>query len=208
MKVTLGSIVASAILGCLSAFGAPTQFTQHNFSMELPAGWTEMRPRPPLAVVALQSPDNSQRLLAFTVKLPPNERASGATDVRAGAKKSMSDNGWRIDPEQQLTINGQPFISFAGHVPTGEAITAYTTAANDTVYMLQAVRSATAGSDSEIQSAVRSFRLLSPGAALPLNTPPKSGAFRAGYVVGRILFFTTIPAVLLAVWAIRRSRRN
>jgi hypothetical protein len=184
----------------------PIRFPEHNFSIDVPTGWTEITPRPPQALVALQNPDNSKRMMAFAVKLPPNERTTGATDLRAGAKKSMSDKGWRIDPEQQLTVSGQPFISFAAHVPSGETLTAYTTAAADEVYMLQIIQGTPLTDASDLQSIVQSFRLLSPAEIPPLNTPPKSAAFRAGEVVGRALFFATIPCVIVVIWFVIRAR--
>jgi hypothetical protein len=174
----------------------PIRFPEHNFSIDVPTGWNEITPRPPQALVALQNPDNSKRIMAFAVKLPPNERTTGATDLRAGAKKSMSEKGWRIDPEQQLTINGQPFISFAAHLPSGETGTAYTTAAGGEIYMLQIMQSAALQDASELSSIVQTFRLLSPAELPPLNTPPKSAAFRAGELVGRGLFFAIILAPL------------
>jgi len=199
-------LIALSLLVSTSLLRAePLRFPDHNFSIEVPTGWTEISPRTPQALVALQSLDNSKRILAFAVKLPPNERATGATDIRAGAKKSMSDQGWRIDPEQQLTISGQPFISFTAHIPSGETLTAYTTAAADEIYMLQAIHGAAVTDASELQSIIQSFRLLSPAETPLLNTPPKSAAFRAGYVVGRVLFFAVIPCAIL-VWLVIRAK--
>src|SRR4051812_18186325 len=92
-------IMAFAVLAGTPGWGAVSQFPEHNFSIEIPKGWVNMSPRPPQALVASQNADNTQRLLVFAIKLPANERTTGASDMRAGAKKSISEQGARIDPE-------------------------------------------------------------------------------------------------------------
>jgi len=183
-------------------------FPEHNFSIDVPAGWTQITPRPPQALAALQNPENTSRILAFATKLPSNERATGAADVRAGAKESLSGLGFKIGPEQQLTISGRPFISFTADHPGGQTLTAFTTAAGDEVYMLSI--GGVGADDPEFQSIIQSFRLLSPVEPSPLNAPSKSAAYRAGEKFGRALIFGAIPCALLVVgvviWLVFRPR--
>jgi hypothetical protein len=186
-----------AFIACVSYVGAaPLQFPEHNFSIELPAAWVDITPKPPEVLIASQSPDNARRMLIFAIKMPDNERGTAAADFRAGVKDSMIKQGWRIEPERQLTINGQPFISFASHSPSGTTLTAYTTASGGEVYMLQAMNGDTSVSDPDLQSIVQSFRLLSQAETQPLNTRSRSAAYRAGYIFGRILFIVIIATII------------
>ena len=201
----INRLIIIAVLGFYSNLrAAALQFPEHNFSVELPAQWIDITPRPPQTIVAAQSTDNSRRIVVVAVKiLKAHETA--AADFRAGVKDSISNQGWKIEPEQQVTINGQPFISFTAHIPSGGKFTAYTTAAGGEVYMLQAVGGANSSSDPELQSIVQSFRFLSPAEIHPLDTPSKSPAYRAGYIFGQISCFVGIVWIIWSI--IRRSRK-
>jgi hypothetical protein len=199
-------VFALAILLVASRPAPAVQFPEYNFSLEVPSGWRHIQPLLPGELIAAESADKSQCLTAGAAKFPAKERATAASDIRVGSKKSMSALGWRIDPEEKLTINSQPFISFVGHGPDGSTVTVYTTGAGDTWYMIQAVRHAGNVSDSELRSFVQSFRLLTAAATPPLEAPPKAVAFGDGYTVERFLYHAIVPGTIFVVWLIRRDK--
>src|SRR4051812_27759068 len=89
----------------VSLKAAPTSFPEHNFSMELPAGWTDISPRPEQTLIAAHSADNSERILVSALKLRGRDRESGASEMRAGVKKGFSEQGLRIEPDREVTLN-------------------------------------------------------------------------------------------------------
>jgi len=176
-------------------------FPEHNFSVELPAEWTDVTPGRPEAVLASHSPDSERAFVVIGVKLP-KERGTAAADVRTGARDRMSHEGWVLDPDQSMTINGQPFISFVARNQSGATIATYNTAAGDEVYMLQAVERLGGGPDPELGSIVQSFRFLSPVKTQPLNIRSNSVGYLIGYHLGPYLF--AILGVIL--WLVFRSK--
>jgi hypothetical protein len=189
---------------------APQKFPEHNFVIEVPESWTDITPKPPLVVVAIQSADQRRRLLVFGVAVPEKERAKFATDFRAGIKSSLEEQRCQIDPEQQITIGDLPFITFTAHRSDGIAFTSYVTAAGDRGYLMQTLaEESLARSDAELRGIVHSFRLLSPAKPLPLHTPLPSKAYKVGRIVGIIWTITLIPSVLgVTGWLIYRARKK
>jgi hypothetical protein len=199
-------LVAILAVALSSLRAAPTRVPEHNFSVEIPDGWIDIRPLPPETVLAKKNAANTKGFMVAATKLSGSERDSGAADFRGGVKKGMTERGAKIDPEERLTIAGLPFVSFAAHVPTGQTFLEYSTAAGDLVYLLQIVASPgiDVAHDSELQSIVQSFRLLSAVPSAPLDATPQSAAYKAGYLFGRF------AAIGVVVWLIIRlfSRRK
>ena len=203
-------LILAALLFCTPLLRAGTlQYPEHNFSIALPAGWTDIKPPPPQMVIASQSADNSRRILVTAVKLPDRERETGAADIRAGARHSLGEMGWKFDPEHQVSINGVPFIAFNSHPPATSPVgmmTTYTTAAGAEVYMLQSIGRAQTDTDPELQSVIQSFRLINPAEVRSLNKRTDSAAYRVGYFIGRFAIFLVIPVIVLVLWLANRSR--
>lgn len=197
------------LLLSLTASAAPLSFPDHNFSIEVPTTWTPINPMPPQVLAAFRSADNSKKLLVFATKIQNKERSIAASDFRDGVKKGMTDQGWQVDPEQQLTIRGMPFVSVTGHLPSGVTMTAYLAAAGDELYMVQAIlRAGNAATDPEVQSVIQNFSFLSPVQPLPDSTQPQSAAFRAGQVIGKLLIFFLIAACIVHFIKRARSKRR
>ena len=208
MRIPL--ILAALLLGTSFLQAGTLQFPEHNFSIELPAGWTDIKPLPPQTLIASQSADNSRRILVSAVQLPDRERETGAADIRAGAKHSLGDMGWTFDPERPLSINGVPFVAFNSHAPAGKAggmMTSYTTAAGVEVYMLQTIGRAQTDTDPELQSIIQSFRLIKPAEIHQLDQRSNtSAAYRLGYLAGRFAFLLAIPVAILVIWLVSRGK--
>ncbi len=196
--------------GSLQTSAAPIRFPDHNFSVEIPAGWMPIRPLPPEALAAVQSPDASKKLLVFATKYRAKESSSDAHNALEGARETLGKQGWKIDPERPLTLGGQPFVSRTAHIPTGGTMTAYATAAGDQLYMLQTfLQAGDATRDPDLQSIVQSFTLLSPPPPPIDTTPLWADPRRAGRAFGNLIVYGSIFAVVATL--IRRlifGRRN
>ena len=160
------------LLFCFSqAFAAPIRFPEHNFSIDIPTNWKPISPRPGSepsnAVVAVQSRDTLKNLFVLVTKFQGEKGSS--RNFGMIEKKHMSDLGWQIDPDGQLTIGGLQFVTCAMHSPSGAIQTLYFAVAGNEIYVIQSVvRAAKAANDLDLQSTIQSFSLLSP------DTPPAS----------------------------------
>lgn len=196
MTLRLALSAFFAFTGCLGA--TQLTFPEHNFSIDVPKDWTDMVPLPPLALLAKQNSDQSRRTVIFARKFPSHERDTVAADTRAGVKEAFSAKGYSIDAEKAGVIGGLSFIAFAAHMPTGEVITTYSTAAGDCVYLVHTLRPAAESNDADLRAIAQSFRLLRPAAVPSLTTESKSSSYRFGQFVGYAFMAT------LVIWALLR----
>jgi predicted Zn-dependent protease len=182
----------------------------HNFSIDLPNGWSETNaPAPPPAIFTVKNTRGQKSFIVIAAQIPDKERASVARDMATGAKKASREKGWKISSEKQTTLNGMIFETFKSETPDGITLMNWITSAGNEASSLQGIsKIGDASSDPELQSIADSFRLISP---LPTNTPgldKGSVAYKVGRVFGCCLF----PGVLIAliagfiIWLVRRNK--
>ena len=164
-------LILSLLASTFRLSAGPLAFPEHHFSIQIPENWTPISPTPAQTLAALQSPDNSKKLVVIANKLPENERATGLRDFRAGVKDNLAGQGWQFGPEKQVTIRGLSFISLMGHKDTHTLFT-YTTAAGDDLYLLTFhLDQNITTSDPEVESIIQSFELLTPASSKSEPTP-------------------------------------
>jgi hypothetical protein len=165
----------------------PMNFVSHNFSVEMPPGWSAINPAPPDSLLAVQSPGKTQKFLVFATKTQSLVHPDAGREVRNDTKDKMTKAGYKIDPDQDTTLGGVAFVSFVAHLPSGGTDTTYTANAGDQVYMLQAISGGSdATAEAQLQAALQSFKLLA-----PVDAPAASSG-------GNASGFTTFVRVVLA----------
>jgi hypothetical protein len=171
------------------ALAAPLKFVEHNFSVEIPPGWSAITPQPPESLLAVQSPGSAVKFLVFATKTSTRQHPDAAREVREGAKQQMTKGGYKIDPDQEMTIGEVAFVAFTAHRPTGGTLTAYTGTAGEEVYMMQVIaRDQDAANDPQLQLAIQSFRLLGPPAPPGTSDAPPPLASLSGNKFARLIF--------------------
>ena len=183
------ALLSAFLLLSACALAGAMNFVEHNFSVEMPPGWSSINPAPRDALLAVQSPSKTQKFLVFATKTQSLVHPDAGRDVRNDTRDKMTKAGYKIDPDQDTTLGGVPFVSFVAHLPSGGGTdTVYTAKAGDQVYMLQAISLANdAAADAQLQAAVQSFKLL---AAVDAPAGSSSSAGSSG--------FTTFVRVVLA----------
>ncbi len=203
------TIVAASclILGWSSLLLAETlSFPDHNFAIDLPAGWTKTDAPAP-AVAAAKNGDGNKIFVIVAARLPDNERQTAIASMSHGAKEAAKTKGWKISSEEQTVINGITFESHAAEAPeNGGTIMTWITSAGNEGYALQGIhKTGLAKGDAELLSIVRSFRLLSPAT---VNLP--STSYRLGYLLGKTCTCVMLPIILVIgiVWLVRRRKEK
>ena len=198
----------SGLLLTTSSFVAAETLSvqQHNFAVELPPGWTTTDAPSP-AVAAAKNADGQKIVIVIAASVPENERRTVARDTGGSAREATKTKGWPIIAERQRVVNSLPFDIFTARIPDGTTITTWITSAGSEVYSLQGIhKTSEADGDSELQSVLSSFHLLTPA---EINTP-RAVSSSTGYRIGHIL----PPLVILGlvgtgiVWLIRRMTRK
>src|SRR5690242_16527741 len=104
------ALILFGLCKAFTAYGAASSFPEHNFAIEIPDSWVAINPRPPIAVIAVQLPDASKKLVVTTNKIPDDEKANAGLNLRAGIKDTMTAQGWKFEAEQRLESGGLPFV--------------------------------------------------------------------------------------------------
>src|SRR5690349_8017234 len=67
---------------------------EHNFSVEIPDGWSETTAAAP-TVLAAKSANGQKAFVVITTKIPDKEKSSAARSMAAGAKDAAQKKGWK-----------------------------------------------------------------------------------------------------------------
>jgi hypothetical protein len=204
-RSTIITLLLTILNICTSADAASYTNQDHNFAIDIPPLWKTIDPPAPPVILAIQNPDQQMTVLVAAAKVPPNEAVTSSRDSFEGIKAGMSNSGWKILSERDVSINGLIFHSLTAEGAESKNALAFTTSAGSEMYMIQVYsNSVNAHTDSEIQSIINSFRQIS---VQPAN---ESAAFRIGHFVGRNFLFLALLSLCLAgaVWFFFRKLRR
>jgi predicted Zn-dependent protease len=179
---------------------------EHNFAVELPPGWSTIDAPSP-AVAAAKNADGQKVVIVIAARVPENERRYAARDNGGSAREATKNKGWPIIAERERVVNSLPFDTFTARIPDGTTVTTWITSAGSEVYLLQGIhKTSDADSDSELQSVLSSFHLLTPA---EINTPRavlSSITYRIGYILPPLVILGLVGTGI--VWLIRRMTRK
>ena len=179
-------------------------FSEHNFSIELPANWSRSEVNAP-AVLGARNADGTKAVVVVAATIPENERSSAAAQVVAGAKGSMKEKGWALFGDREITSNGLVFDAFTARMSDAGTMTTRVISVNDKAYSLTGVwKSGDASADPELQSVLGSFRFLSSVSQNTSSADRSSVAYRIGYVLGPFLLLAVLAGGVILL--VRRSR--
>jgi predicted Zn-dependent protease len=198
----------TAAMAAVSPSDAETlSFSEHNFSIELPANWSRSDVKAP-AVVGARNADGTKAIVVLVAAtIPERERSRAAAQMVAGAKDSMKEKGWAIIGERQVTNNGLVFDTFTARMSDAGTMTTWVISVNDKAYSLTGVwKSGDASADPELQSVLGSFRFLSSVSQNTTSAQWSSIAYRIGYMLGPILLLAVLAGGVIML--VRRSRRR
>jgi hypothetical protein len=192
------ALLSTLLLLSIHALAGPMNFVEQNFSVEMPPGWSAINPAPPRALLAIQSPGKTEKFIVYATKAQSLVHSNDAREVYKDSKERMSKAGYKIDPDQNTTLGGLPFVFFVAHMSPSGTVTDYTANAGDQVYVLQAISGGNdAAADAQLQAAVQSFKLLAPVDA-PAQTATPAGAGSRGFMVFVRVFLAGM--IVLAVF--------
>jgi hypothetical protein len=203
--------VIFAVFGGLSARAVPVNVQAHNFGIDVPGDWHQLTVQSSLVSLAGQSPDKQRSFLISTVTVSGSDRQRSAGDMFNGLQKGMSDAGWEVANQTEVTLNGLPFHTFTAHLAPTKTAAAYVTSAGDYAYAIVLYATATdAASDPDLRAIIDSFHLIVPQ---PAN---ESAAYRVGYTAGHFMRVAwplavgvvVLIAVLVVVAISRRAKRK
>ncbi len=188
------------LLLSVHAVAAQMKFVEHNFSVEMPAGWSALNPQPADTLLAIQSPNRTQKLLVYATTMSAKSHPDAARELGENAKKGMTKAGYQIGPDQSVTVGGVPRI-YGSPPPactSGGTLrrTYLSGSAGDEVYMLEAIsKDKDAASDPQLQAVVQSLRLLSP--AGDFHPPPSASRSSKTPFLVAIAVVVVVGALLL-----------
>jgi predicted Zn-dependent protease len=198
----------TAAMAAVSPSDAETlSFSEHNFSIELPANWSRSDVKAP-AVVGARNADGTKAIVVLVAApIPERDRSRAAAQMVAGAKDSMKEKGWAIFGERQVTNNGLVFDAFTARMSDAGTMTTWVISVNDKAYSLSGVwKSGDASADPELQSVLGSFRFLSSVSQNTTSAQRSSVAYRIGYLLGPFLLLAVLAGGVIVL--VRRSRRR
>jgi len=207
--IFLSGAIVSGLLGSASA--ETLSFPDHNFALEIPAGWTRSdAPAPALA--AARNADGQKVFVIIATQVPARERDSAVQSMSSAAKKASQAKGWKIAAEHRVVVKGIEFDTYTAEIPGGITAMSWMTSAGSVAYAFQGVHKAgDASSDAEFKSIMESFRLLSPASVHMPSYDTNSVAYRVGRLVGGpcacvFLLGLLVVAGLGIFWMIRRKK--
>ncbi len=197
----------TATMAAVSPSDAKTlSFSEHNFSIELPANWSRADAKAP-AVVGERNADGTKAVVVIAATIPESERSGTAAQMVAGAKGSMKEKGWAIFGERQVTSNGFVFDTFTARMSDAGTMTTWMISVDDKAYSLSGIwKSGDASADPELQSVLGSFRFLSSVSQNTSSADRSSVAYRIGYLLGPFLLLAVLAGGVIML--VRRSRRR
>ena len=197
----------TAAMASVSPSDAETlSFSEHNFSIELPANWSRSEVNAP-AVLGARNADGTKAVVVVAATIPESERSSAAAQVVAGAKGSMKEKGWALFGDREITSNGLVFDAFTARMSDAGTMTTRVISVNDKAYSLTGVwKSGDASADPELQSVLGSFRFLSSVSQNTTSAQRNSVAYRMGYMLAPFLLLAVLAGGVIML--VRRSRRR
>src|SRR5260370_25483515 len=93
----------------ITAVATTRIFEQHNFAIEFPSNWHEIKPPAPQVLVAVQSPDRLKTILIVAHEFPEHELGTVVSGMMAGSRRSFIEKGWQVIDKDATSINGVPF---------------------------------------------------------------------------------------------------
>ncbi|HTR40615.1 MAG TPA: hypothetical protein VMH87_03290 [Pseudomonadales bacterium] len=191
-------IMAIAVI--LGACAKAATFADQNFNIEFPPGWQTVTPTPAGVLMVLRSPDASKFIILNAKELPQWDRASGIAEALAGAKETSVKDGFPLEPQQSLTINGVPFRYFVAHQTATGSMATYAAVAGSELYVFALVsKNGDTSTDSELQTFLQSFHLIT-AVEIPHSTDvPRSAAYFAGRQSARIFIILLVVAAFVAI---------
>jgi hypothetical protein len=214
----LGIFAVVVSIWMMGASARAVTFTAQNFEINFPPGWHQVTPTPEGAIFVSRSPDGSKVVVVNAAEVPASDRTAGIAEALAGSKETAVKHGFPTDPEQSLTVNGVPFRYYVAHQTAAGTMATYAAVAGHELYVLALVNNhGDTSTDSELQTVVQSFHLITP-AEIPrsVDAPRSSGndaAFQMGRVFGMLLVlavFIAVPicGVVLFVWFVFFRRKT
>jgi hypothetical protein len=196
------------LLSVLSARAETREFPELNFSIDIPSSWTPVTPMPPQAVGIWQGPDG-KRLMVSAGKVEQGDKTHPVTEMRAGLKKGLTDNGWKLEEDQESTLGQLPSILVRGSRKSPDLFMfAHIASTAEHGYMCSfSLGPDGSFADAEAKFIAGSFRLLKPVASQPLSAPEPSTAYKIGFVLGRYAY-VILGVLLLLVVAILVFRKR
>src|SRR5437879_863087 len=106
----------------IAAIATPSIFQQHNFAIEFPSNWHEIKPPAPQVLVAVQSPDRLKTILIVAHEFPEPELGTVVSGMMAGSRRSFIEKGWQVIDKDATSINGVPFSVVLTRASTNSSI--------------------------------------------------------------------------------------
>ncbi|MEY2519337.1 MAG: hypothetical protein QOF24_1096 [Verrucomicrobiota bacterium] len=207
--IFLSCAILSGLLGSASA--ETLSFPEHNFSLQIPQGWTRTEAPAP-AIAAAKNADGQKIFVIIATPVPKNEQDTAVQSMSSAAKKASKAKGWKIGAERRLVVKGTEFDTYTAEIPGGITAMSWMTSAGSEAYAFQGLHKAgDASGDAELQSIIESFRLLSPASVNMSSQDTNSVAYRIGRLVGGpcaciFVLGLLVLAGLGIVWLIRRKK--
>lgn len=200
MKKTL--FLATLMMLSVAVSAAPVSFPEHNFFIEMPAGWTAMDSMPPPVVADYHNIEGSKHLMVMVMSAPSVQRTFRTHRFLQDIKRALAKRGMTTDPDQWGMFQGLPSVVVVGHLPNGGTLTSLMVGAGDQLYGIQTALAPgyIFATDPEIQAALQSFKFLTPFPALPDDISLNSiGSHAFTFIVMLTLLAIAIGVLVLVV---------
>jgi hypothetical protein len=196
----LGAFTFAILIWTANSSVRAVTFTAQNFEINFPPGWQQITPTPQGAIFVSRSPDGSKVVVVNAGEVPASERNAGIAEALAGSKETAVKRGFPTDPEQSLTVNGVPFRYYVAHQTTAGTMATYAAVAGHELYVLALVNNhGDTSTDSELQTIVQSFRLITPTEIPRSVDVSKSAGNDAAFQMGRVFGMLFVLAIFIAI---------
>jgi predicted Zn-dependent protease len=207
--ILLSCAILSGLIGSASA--ETLSFPEHNFSLEIPDGWSRTDAPSP-AIAAAKNAEGQKIIVIVAAAVSKNERDTAVQSMASAAKKASKAKGWKIGAERRIVVKGIEFDTYTYDIPGGITGMSWMTSAGSEVYAFECIHKAgDASSDAEFKSIIESYRLLSPASVNMSSDDTNSVAYRIGRLVGGPCACIFVLGLLVLAgfgifWLIRRKK--
>ncbi len=211
MNIRLATLLAATLIAFRSAAGGELlSFPDKNYSIEMPAGWAQVKVSEPPPHCMIKSSDG-KRVAQVIVYDPPSgdtgerDQATIVGELLNGVKKGARKYGHEVRTEGAVSANGLNFLTLEMGRDGAGSMAARLTATGKTVYLVQVLHSqGEVSQDAELRAVLESFRVLKIVDPAPLSRPevsarPSSPLFRASYQIGYYSGYFILAAVGVAL---------